>query len=58
MPAEALPGSSYRDTEFLRLGTGTFFHAVGTRVIESVVDSRLRAQGVSGLRVADAFTDR
>ena len=52
--SEALPGSSYEDIDFLRSGTGTFFHAVGTCAIGSVVDSDLRVQGVSGLRVADA----
>jgi choline dehydrogenase len=52
--AEALPGSSYEDVDFLRRSTGTFFHAVGTCAIGSVVDSGLRVFGVRGLRVADA----
>jgi choline dehydrogenase len=51
---EALPGYSCSDIDFLRLSTGTFFHAVGTCALGSVVDSELRVFGVDGLRVADA----
>lgn len=61
-PSEHLPGPAYRTRQQLfeaagRIGT-TIFHPVGTckmgRDPLAVVDERLRAHGLMGLRVADA----
>ncbi|MCO8275558.1 GMC family oxidoreductase N-terminal domain-containing protein [Actinoplanes sp. TRM 88003] len=60
--AEVLPGADLRDPaelrQYLRRGTGTYYHPVGTCAMgvsaESVVDPELRVHGVDGLRVADA----
>ncbi len=63
-PEEFLPGSQFQSADELAriagdIGT-TIFHPVGTCRMgaaddaSSVVDSRLRVRGVSGLRIADA----
>ena len=61
-PAEFLPGPQIHDDEALLAAIGriatTIFHPVGTCAMgpdtTSVVDTRLRVRGLSGLRVADA----
>ena len=60
--AEMVPGSKAKGrqdmVDFVRTASASFGHAVGTAKIgtdaDAVVDSRLRVQGVRGLRVADA----
>ncbi|MBB2946485.1 choline dehydrogenase [Actinoplanes lutulentus] len=59
---EVLPGTGVQQRaglrEYLRWGTGTYYHPVGTCAMgseaDAVVDSDLRVHGVDGLRVADA----
>lgn len=59
---EVLPGGDVRDPaalrEYLRWGTGTYYHPVGTCAMgtgpEAVVGPDLRVNGLDGLRVADA----
>ncbi|MCM4083563.1 GMC family oxidoreductase [Paractinoplanes hotanensis] len=59
---EVLPGANVRQRaglrEYLRWGTGTYYHPVGTCAMgseaDAVVGSDLRVHGVDGLRVADA----
>jgi choline dehydrogenase len=59
---EALPGAAVsaadRQRDFLRRGTGAYWHPVGTCRIgtdpAAVTDSQLQVHGISGLRVADA----
>lgn len=63
-PQEILPGIQFQTEEELQYAAGnvgtTIFHPVGTCRMgraddpDSVVDSRLRVRGVSGLRVVDA----
>ncbi|NLP60086.1 GMC family oxidoreductase [Paraburkholderia sacchari] len=63
-PKEILPGIEFQTEEELRYAAGnigtTIFHPVGTCRMgkagdpNSVVDSRLRVHGVSGLRIVDA----
>jgi choline dehydrogenase len=58
---EALPGAAVtaadRQRDFLRRGTGAYWHPVGTCRIgtdpAAVTDSQLQVHGISGLRVAD-----
>ncbi len=57
-PEEMRPGLQYADEAQLieaagQIGT-TIFHPVGTAAMGSVVDARLRVQGVERLRVIDA----
>jgi choline dehydrogenase len=60
--AELIPGPKIKSkqdlVEFVRMGTGSFGHPVGTARIgidaDAVVDSELCVHGVRGLRVADA----
>jgi choline dehydrogenase len=60
--AEIVPGPKVKSKddliEFVRMGTGSFGHPIGTARMGSdagaVVDSELRVRGVRGLRVADA----
>ncbi len=60
--AELVPGPNARTRadmiEFVRLGTASFGHPIGTARMgsgpDAVVDSELRVHGVRGLRVADA----
>jgi choline dehydrogenase len=59
---EVLPGVGVRERaglrEYLRWGTGTYYHPVGTCAMggdtDAVVGADLRVHGVDGLRVADA----
>ncbi|PLK27434.1 GMC family oxidoreductase [Novosphingobium sp. TH158] len=57
-PEEMRPGMQYADEAQLIEAAGnvgtTIFHPVGTAAMGSVVDSQLRVQGISGLRVIDA----
>ncbi|MEW9856158.1 GMC family oxidoreductase [Novosphingobium sp. M1R2S20] len=57
-PEEARPGAQFQSEEELVRAAGeigtTIFHPVGTVAMGSVVDSRLRLRGISGLRVIDA----
>jgi choline dehydrogenase len=57
-PDELLPGSTLTSDEELARAAGdigtTIFHPVGTCAMGSVVDARLRVNGIAGLRVADA----
>jgi choline dehydrogenase len=60
--AEIIPGPKVKSKEelidFVRMGTGSFGHPIGTARMgndaDAVVDSKLRVHGVRGLRVADA----
>ncbi len=60
--AELIPGPKAKSkedlTEFVRMGTGSFGHPIGTARMgndaDAVVDSELRVHGLRGLRVADA----
>ncbi len=60
--AELIPGPKARSKadliEFVRMGTSSFGHPIGTARMgegpDAVVDSELRVRGVRGLRVADA----
>jgi len=60
--AELIPGPKVRSKtdliEFVRMGTASFGHPIGTARMgtgaDAVVDSALRVHGVRGLRVADA----
>jgi choline dehydrogenase len=60
--AELIPGPKAKSKEdliqFVRMGTGSFGHPIGTARMgndaDAVVDSELRVRGVRGLRVADA----
>ncbi len=47
-------GSDADILDFAQRRTHTVYHPVGTCAMGSVVDSELRVQGVSGLRVVDA----
>lgn len=55
---EVYPGSGWEDAaarhEFVRRAARSFHHPVGTCRIGAVVDTELRVQGVTGLRVIDA----
>jgi len=55
-PAQALKGKVMED--FVRNGATTYFHASGTcrmgKDTHAVVDSKLRVNGVQGLRIADS----
>ena len=55
---EVYPGRTWEKptsrAEFVRRAVNSFHHPVGTCRIGSVVDSMLRVEGVSGLRVVDA----
>jgi choline dehydrogenase len=59
---ELIPGPKAKSKadliEFVRMGTGSFGHPIGTARMgtdaDAVVDSELRVHGVRGLRVADA----
>ena len=58
---EVAPGKKLTGTEmgaFVRNGATTFFHQAGTcrmgKDIDAVVDSKLRVNGVQGLRIADS----
>jgi choline dehydrogenase-like flavoprotein len=57
-PAEVRPGPGIDSDEDLERAVGeiatTIFHPVGTAAMGAVVDSRLRVNGVGGLRVIDA----
>ena len=61
-PEEFKPGASFQSDEELAMAAGqigtTIFHPVGTARMgdeeKSVVDARLRARGIAGLRVIDA----
>ena len=57
-PEEVRPGAEHVTEEELQRAAGqvgtTIFHPVGTAAMGSVVDARLRVQGLSGLRVIDA----
>ncbi|MCW1401180.1 GMC family oxidoreductase N-terminal domain-containing protein [Novosphingobium sp. MW5] len=57
-PEEMRPGLQYASEEELVEAAGhvgtTIFHPVGTAAMGSVVDARLRVQGVERLRVVDA----
>jgi len=57
-PQEVRPGPDYQSEEDLARAAGeigtTIFHPVGTAAMGSVVDCRLRVQGLDGLRVVDA----
>ena len=60
--AELIPGPKAKSKadliEFVRMGTSSFGHPIGTARMgtgaDAVVDSELRVHGVRGLRVADA----
>lgn len=60
--AELIPGPKAKSREdlieFVRMGTSSFGHPIGTARMgsgaDAVVDSELRVHGVRGLRVADA----
>ncbi|MDE8650247.1 GMC family oxidoreductase [Novosphingobium album (ex Liu et al. 2023)] len=57
-PREVRPGPAYQtEADLVRaageIGT-TIFHPVGTAAMGSVVDHRLKVQGIAGLRVIDA----
>jgi len=59
---EKIPGPTVKSRkdriDFVRMGTGSFGHPIGTARMgngaDAVVDSELRVHGVRGLRVADA----
>ena len=55
---EVYPGPDWAETahraDFVRRAANSFHHPVGTCRIGSVVDSGLRIEGVSGLRIVDA----
>ena len=55
---EVYPGSGWAEpanrAEFVRRAANSFHHPIGTCRIGSVVDSTLRVEGISGLRVVDA----
>ena len=59
---EKIPGPTVKSRQdlidFVRMGTGSFGHPIGTARMgsgaDAVVDSELRVHGVRGLRVADA----
>ena len=57
-PEETRPGPQYRTDEDLIQAAGeigtTIFHPVGTAAMGTVLDARLRVNGVAGLRVIDA----
>ena len=57
-PQEVRPGADHASEAELRAAAGqvgtTIFHPVGTAAIGRVVDSRLRVDGIAGLRVIDA----
>jgi choline dehydrogenase len=55
-PGKKLTGKAMDD--FVRNGATTYFHQAGTcrmgKDAEAVVDSKLRVNGVKGLRIADS----
>lgn len=57
-PEEVRPGPDIQDDEALERAVGnistTIFHPVGTAAMGTVVDARLRVNGVEALRVIDA----
>jgi choline dehydrogenase-like flavoprotein len=57
-PEEVRPGADLASEEDLRAAAGqigtTIFHPAGTAAMGTVVDARLRVQGLNGLRVIDA----
>lgn len=57
-PEEVRPGATFESIADLERAAGdistTIFHPVGTAAMGSVVDARLRVDGIAGLRVVDA----